>query len=140
MNGSDFLIKRKNMVKGAIETRVIPLDGAKTVEISALLIYANFTKFMNLPNSTIAQLLKSPEQIADLTDLTLDINEEVNNLIENSNQTKVTPNYYDVVPSPESYIKDTIYLPNGTAIEIKKEKQGKQEIISKRPLNLEKNE
>jgi hypothetical protein len=72
---------------------------------------------MKLPTSSITELLKNPEEIADLTDLTLDIKEEVNSMIENSNQTKVTPNYLDEVPEKESLGKDTFNLPNGEKIE-----------------------
>lgn len=56
---------------------------------------------MNLPTATIAQLLKNPEQIADLTDLVLDINEEVIELNENSNGTKIVPDYYENVPNSD---------------------------------------
>ena len=45
-----------------MESRYLPLDGAKSVEISALLTYVNYTKFMNLPTSTLADFLSNPRK------------------------------------------------------------------------------
>ena len=61
---------------GPMESRYLPLDGAKSVEISALLTYVNYTKFMNLPTSTLADFLSNPESIAELSNTAKSIFEE----------------------------------------------------------------
>ena len=44
---------------------IYSLDGAKSVEISALLTYVNYTKFMNLPTSTLQGIVVNPWEIAN---------------------------------------------------------------------------
>ena len=43
-----------------MESRYLPLDGAKSVEISALLTYVNYTKFMNLPTRYTSRIVVKP--------------------------------------------------------------------------------
>ena len=130
---------------GQMESRDIPLDGAKSVEISALLTYANLTKFMNLPTSTIADLLNNPEQIADITDVLTDAFGEYQELpmnnkeIKNNQETEV--DHLINVPDLTRNGKDTFILPDGSGVERSFKKiDEKRSESGKRPLKNKKDE
>ena len=106
---------------GPMESRYLPLDGAKSVEISALLTYVNYTKFMNLPTSTLQELLLNPEEIANITNLVKTIVEDnYNKSTNNKNRIACDSSCNSCPFPPHDDLSYTTYDCEGNPINIKK--------------------